>query len=68
MSSSEIRSKHPNQTIEQVLTMNELNTKVIMMQMPKDKHLGSLMIYKSKIGLDLSKAILLNKVLDKVKY
>ena len=36
--------------------------------MPKDKHLGPLMIYKSKIGLELSKAILLNKVLDKVKY
>ena len=48
--------------------MNEINTKIIMMQMPKDKHLVSLMIYKSKIGLDLSKAILLNKVLDKVKY
>ena len=47
--------------------MNELNTK-IMMQMPKDKHLGSLMIYKTKTGLELSKAILLNKVLDKVKY
>ena len=48
--------------------MNELNTKIIMMQMPKDKHLGSPMIYMSKIGLELSKAILLNKVLDKVKY
>jgi len=36
--------------------------------MPKDKHLGSLMIYKSKTGLELSKAILLNKVLDKEKY
>ena len=54
--------------VEQVLTMNELNTKVIMMQMPKDKHLGSLMIYKSKTGLELSKVILLNRVLDKVKY
>jgi hypothetical protein len=48
--------------------MNELNTKIIMMQMPKDKHQGSLMIYKSKTGLKLSKAILLNKVLDIVKY
>ena len=47
--------------------MNELNTKVIMIQMPKDKHLGSLMIYKSKTGLELSKAILRNKVLDKSK-
>ena len=60
--------KHPHQTVEQVLTLNELNTKIIMMQMPKDRHLVSLMIYKSKIGLELSKAILLNKVLDKVKY
>ena len=48
--------------------MNGLITKIIMMQMTKDKHLGSLMIYKSKTGLQLSKAILLNKVLDKVKY
>jgi len=39
-----------------------------MMQMPENKHLGSLMIDKRKIGLELSKAILLNKVLDKVKY
>ena len=54
--------------VEQVLMMNKLNTKIIMMQMPKDKHLGSLMINKSKTGLELSKAILLNKVLDKVKY
>jgi hypothetical protein len=53
--------------VEQVLTMNELNTKIIMMQMPKNKHLGSLIINKSKIGLELS-AILLNKVLDKVMY
>jgi hypothetical protein len=36
--------------------MNELNTKIIMMQLPKDKHLSSLMIYKSMIGLELSKA------------
>ena len=68
MSSGEIRSKHPNQMVGQVLKMNKLNTKIIMMQMPKDKHLGSLMIYKTKTGLELSKAILLNKVLDKVKY
>ena len=63
-----MRSKHPNQTVEQVLMMNELNTKIIMMQMPEDEHLGSLMINKSKTGLELSKAILLNKVLHKVKY
>ena len=48
--------------------MNELNTKIIIIQMPENKHLGSLMIYNSKTGLELSKAILLNKVLDKVKY
>jgi len=54
--------------VEQTLTMNELNTKIIMMLMPRNKHLGSLMIYKSKLRLELSKAILLNKVLDKVKY
>ena len=48
--------------------MNKLNTKIIIMQMPKDKHLGSLMIDSSKIGLEQSKAILLNKVLNKVKY
>ena len=48
--------------------MNELNTKIIMMQMPKDKHLDSLMINKSKIGLELSIAILLNNVLNKLKY
>jgi hypothetical protein len=39
-----------------------------MMLMPENKHLGSLMINKRKTGLVLSKAILLNKVLDKVKY
>ena len=48
--------------------MNELNTKIIMMQLPKDKHQSSLMIYKSKTRLELSKAILLNKLLDKVMY
>ena len=48
--------------------MNEINTKIIMMQMPKDKHLGSLMIDNSKTRLEQSKAILQNKVLDKVKY
>ena len=48
--------------------MNELNTKIIMMQMPKDKHLDSPMINKSKTGLELRRAILLNKVLDKVMY
>jgi len=48
--------------------MNELNTKVIMMQMLKDKHLSSLMIDNTKTRLELSRAILLNKVLDKVKY
>ena len=60
--------KHPNQTVEQVLMMNELNTKIIMMLVLRNKHLGSLMTNKSQIGLELSKAILLNKVLDKVKY
>ena len=35
--------------------------------MPKDKHQGSLMIDNSKTGLELSKAILLNKVLGKSK-
>ena len=63
-----MRSKHLNQMVEQVLMMNGLNTKITMMLMPKNKHLGSLMINKSKAGLELSKAILLNKVLDKVKY
>jgi len=48
--------------------MNEINTKIIMMQMPKDKHLGSLMIDNSKTGLEHCKAILQNKVLDKVNY
>ena len=48
--------------------MNELNTKIINMQMPRDKHLGSLMIDNSMTGLELSKGILVNKVLDKVKY
>ena len=54
--------------VEQVLMMNKLHTKMIMMLMPENKHLGSLMIYKSKTGLELSKVILLNRVLDKVKY
>jgi hypothetical protein len=54
--------------VEQVLTMNELNTKITMMLMQENMHLSSLMINKSKTGLELSKAILLNKVLDKVKY
>ena len=54
--------------VEQVLMMNELNTKIIMMQMPKDKDLCSLMINKSKTGFELSRAIVLNKVLYKVKY
>jgi hypothetical protein len=48
--------------------MNELNTKITMMLMSKDKHLGSLMINKSKTRLELRKAKLLNKVPDKVKY
>jgi hypothetical protein len=48
--------------------MNKLNTKITMMLMPKDKHLGSLMINKIKTGLELSKVIILNKVVDKVKY
>ena len=54
--------------VVQVLTMNELNTKITMMLMPENKHLSSLMINKSKTVLELSKARLLNKVLDKVKY
>ena len=54
--------------VEQVLTMNELNTKIIMMQMPKDKHLSSLMIDNTKIGLELSKAILLNKCKYKLMH
>ena len=62
-----MRSKHPNQTVEQILTMNELNTKITMMLLPKNKHLSSLMMNKSKNGLELSRAILLKKVLDKVK-
>ena len=48
--------------------MNGLNTKITMMLMPMNKLLGSLMINRSKTGLKLSKAMLLNKVLDKVKY
>ena len=48
--------------------MNGLNTKITMMLMPMNNLLGSLMINKSKTGLELSKAMLLNKVLDKVKY
>ena len=48
--------------------MNELNTKITMMLVLKNKRLGSLMTNKSQTGLELSKAILLNKVLDKVKY
>ena len=64
-----MRSKHPNQMVEQVLMMNGLiNTKITMMIMPENKHLSSLMIYKSKTRLELSKAILLNKLLDKVMY
>jgi hypothetical protein len=39
-----------------------------MMLMLENNHLGSLMINKSKTRLELSKVILLNKVLDKVKY
>jgi hypothetical protein len=54
--------------VEQVLTINGLNTKITMVLMLENKHLGSLMINKSKTGLALSKAILLNKVFDKVKY
>ena len=54
--------------VEQVLTMNKLNTKIIMMQMPNAKHLGSLMIDNSKTRLQQCRAMLFNKVLDKVKY
>ena len=54
--------------VEQVLMMNKVNTKIIMMQMPKDKHLGSRMIDNSKTGHEQCRAILLNKVLDKVRY
>ena len=43
--------------------MNEQNTKITMMLMPKNKHLSSQMMNKSK-----TKAILLNKVLNKIKY
>jgi hypothetical protein len=69
MSSGEIISKHHNQMVEQVLMMSGLNTKITMMLMPENKHLGSLiMINKSMTGLELSKAILLNKGLSKVKY
>jgi hypothetical protein len=53
---------------EQVLTMNELNTKITMMLLRENKHLSSLMMNKSKTGLELSTTILLNKVLNKVKY
>jgi hypothetical protein len=63
-----MRLKHPNQTVEKVLMMNGLNTKITMMLMPENKHLGSLMINKSKARLERSKAILLSKVLNKVKY
>jgi hypothetical protein len=63
-----MRSKHPNETVEQVLTMNGLNTKITMMLMPENKHLSSVMMNKSKRGLELSKATLLNKVLNKVEY
>ena len=38
--------------VEQVLMMNKLNTKITMMLMPKNKHLGSLMIHKRKIDLN----------------
>ena len=48
--------------------MNGLNTKITTMLMPENRHLGSLMINKSKTRLELSKAILLNKLLDKVMY
>ena len=48
--------------------MSGLNTKITMMLMPENKHLSSLMINKRKTVLELSKAILLNKILDKVKY
>jgi hypothetical protein len=63
-----IRSKHPNQMLEQVLMMSRPNTKITMMLIPENKHLSSLiMINKSNTGLELSKAILLNKGLSKVK-
>ena len=48
--------------------MSGLNTKITMMLMPENKHLSSLMIDTSKTGLELIKAILLNKVLDRLKY
>ena len=54
--------------VEQVLMMNGLNTKITMMLMPENKHLSSLMMDKRKKGLEISKSILLNKVLNKVEY
>ena len=55
--------------VEQVLMMNGLiNTKITMMIMPENKHLSSLMMDKRKKGLEISKSILLNKVLNKVEY
>jgi hypothetical protein len=44
--------------------ISKLNTKITIMLVPENKDLGSLMINKSKTGLELSRAILL----DKVKY
>jgi hypothetical protein len=44
--------------------MSRLNTKITIMLVLENKHLGSLLINKSKTGLELSRAILL----DKVKY
>jgi hypothetical protein len=41
--------------VKQELTMSELNTKITMILMPENNHLSSLMINKSKTGLELSK-------------
>jgi hypothetical protein len=63
-----MRSKYPNQMVEPVLTKIKLNKRLSMLLNAKSKHLSSLKMNKSELKLEQSKAILLNKVLNKVEH
>jgi hypothetical protein len=63
-----MRSKYPNQMVEPVLMKIKLNKRLSMLLNAKSKHLSSLKMNKSELKLEQSKAILLNKVLNKVEH
>jgi hypothetical protein len=62
-----MRLKYPNQTVESILMKITLNKRLSMLPIVKSKHLSSLMMNKSELELEQSKAMLLNKVLEQSK-